>query len=320
MKIIYILIAAILGLTYGQYYYGFIFTQDICLFAGITLIMPTLFNVKFSDVTLLYTHKTVMIKGLLINYIILPVIALGIGLLTDNFGIAAGLFLLSVLSGGGMVMHWIKNSGGDTSLGFLLLFINLLFVSFSLLMLHQFGIYTSEYFDESYLDGPNMSNFARAVIVLLIVVPFVLSRVIMYIKLLKNFIVEKKSFISQASMYFIVFYLFGLQNSQTLFEIYDFEPELIYISFFAVVGFYTAVFFVAKFSYNLDSPQEKAAFWHTFTRYITLALVIATFSSSTFGVSMLLPIMLAYLIQIPFSGLISNQQVKGKKDEVLPTV
>ncbi len=320
MKLTYILIAAILGLTYGHFYYGFIFSQDICLFAGITLIMPTLFNVKFTDVKLLYIHKIVMIKGLFINYLLLPLIALGIGLLTDDFGIAAGLFLLSVLSGGGMVMHWIKTSGGDTSLGFLLLFINLVFVSFSLLMLHQFGIYTSSYFSQSYLDGPNMSNFARAVIILLIVVPFVVSRVIIYIKPLKNFIVEKKSYISQISMYIIVFYLFGLQNSQTLFEIYDFEPELIYISFFAVVGFYAAVFMAAHFLYNLDSPQEKAAYWHTLTRYITLALVISTFSSSTFGASMLLPIMFAYLIQIPFSAFVSKRQLKGKKDEVHTTV
>lgn len=311
MKITYILMGAILGLTYGHFNYGFIFTQNICLFAGITLIMPTLFNFKFSDVTLLYTHKVVMIKGLFINYLLLPMIALGIGLLTDNFGIAAGLFLLSVLSGGGMVMHWIKTSGGDTSLGFLLLFLNLVFVSLSLLMLHQFGIYTADYFDESYLDGPNMSNFARAVIILLIIVPFALSRVVIYIKPLKEFIQDKKIYISNTSMFLIIFYLFGLQNSQTLFEIYDFEPELIYISFFSVIAFYLAIFGVSKLLYNIDSPQERAAYWHTLTRYITLALVISTFSTSTFGVSMILPIMFAYIIQIPFATIISKSQIKG---------
>lgn len=252
MKLTFILIGAILGLTYGHFYYGFIFSQKICLFAGITLIMPTLFNVKFSDITLLYTHKTVMIKSLLINYLLLPVIALGIGLLTDNFGIAAGLFLLSVLSGGGMVMHWIKSAQGDASFGFLLLFINLVLVSFSLLMLHQFGIYTSEYFNESYLDGPNISNFAKAVIILLIIIPFMLSRVIIFIKPLKNFIEEKKSYISNISIFIIIFYLFGLQNSQSLFEIYDFEPELIYISLIAVCVFYLAIFIVSHFSYNID--------------------------------------------------------------------
>lgn len=313
MKILYILVAAILGLTYGHFNYGFLFSSKICLFAGITLIMPTLFNVKLGDIVLLYTYKHVMFKGFLINYILLPIIALGIGLLTQNFGIAAGLFLLSVLSGGGMVMHWIKTSNGDTSLGFLLLLLNLIFVSLSLLMLHTFGIYTSEYFGESYLDGPNMSNFAKAVIILLIVIPFLVSRVIIFIKPLKNFIVEKKSYISDISIFLIVFYLFGLQNSQALFEIYDFEPELIYISFGAVALFYLLAYLASVKLYNTDSAQERAAFWHTITRYITLALVISTFSISTFGTSMLLPIMFAYIIQIPFSAKISQYQHKELK-------
>jgi arsenite transporter len=320
MKLALIFLGMILGLSYGHYDYGFLFSSDICLFAGITLIMPTLFNVKLKDITLLYTHKTIMIKGLLINYIILPIIALCIGLLTENFGIAAGLFLLSVLSGGGMVMHWIKTANADTSLGFVLLLVNLIFVSFSLLMLHIFGIYTSDYFGESYLDGLNMSNFAQAVIILLIVIPFLVSRVIIFIKPLKKFIEDKKSYISNISIFLIIFYLFGLNKSQALFEIYDFEPELIYISFAAVVFFYLIIYIVSKKLYDTTSPQERAAFWHTVTRYITLALVISTFSISTFGTSMLLPIMFAYIIQIPFSAQISQLQKKELDNEIHVTV
>lgn len=310
MKLVLIFLGMILGLTYGHYNYGFIFDSNICLFAGITLIMPTLFNVKLRDITLLYTHKKIVAKGLLINYLLLPAAALGIGLLTNNFGIAAGLFLLSVLSGGGMVMHWIKSSGGDTSLGFVLLFINLIFVSFSLLLLHAFGIYTSDYFGEFYLDGINMSNFAQAVIELLIIIPFILSRIVIYIKPLKEFIEQKKSYISDISIFIIIFYLFALNQSQSLFEIYEWEPELIYISFGAVLLFYLVIFVVAKVFYDTSSEQETAAFWHTVTRYITLALVVSTFSISTYGTSMLLPIMFAYIIQIPFSSIVSKQQHK----------
>ncbi len=272
--------------------------------------MPTLFNVKLSDISLVLQFKGLMLKGLLVNYVALPLIAIGIGLLTDSFGIASGLFLLSVLSGGGMVMHWIKNSKADTSIGFILLFINIVFVSLSLLMLHVFGIYTSEYFGESYMDEINISNFAKAVIYLLILIPFIVSRVIIFIKPLKEFITAKQGFISNISIFLIVFYLFGLQSSQSLFELYDFEPELIYISMIAVVAFYAAVFTLARLVYNLDSPQERAAFWHSITRYITLALVISTFSTGTFGVAMLVPIMFAYIIQIPFSVLIDKYMFK----------
>ncbi len=307
MQIIIVILGAVLGYTYGYYKDGFIFDSNICLFAGLTLIMPSLFNVKLNDVQLLWQYKTVLIKSIFTNYLILPAFALGIGLLTNNFGIAAGLFLLSVLSGGGMVMHWIKRSNADTSLGFLLLFINLVFVSLSLLLLHTFGIYTAEYFETSYSDEINMSNFAKAVIILLIIVPFIASRVVLLIKPLLSFIEKFRGTISNISIFVILFYLFGLQNSQLLFEIYDFEPELIYISFFAVFIFYLLTLIVSKLIFNLTSAQQKAAFWHSVTRYITLALVISTFSTNTFGVSMILPIMFAYIIQIPFAIFIEKK-------------
>ncbi len=309
MQLILVFLGAMLGFAYGYYDEGFVFSSKICLFAGLTLIMPSLFKVKFRDVALLWHHRTVVVKSLLLNYILLPIFALVIGLLTENFGIAAGLFLLSVLSGGGMVMHWIKKSGGDTSLGFLLLFINIMFVTLSLLMLHIFGIYTADYFGAPYLEQVNMSNFARGVIILLIVIPFVASRVIVFIKPVVALIDTYRSYISNTSIFLILFYLFGLQNAQLLVDVYDFEPELIPVSLVAVVGFYLLTLVSAKFVFNLDSAQERAAFWHSVTRYITLALVISTFSMTTFGVSMILPIMFAYIIQIPFAILIDKKMV-----------
>ena len=309
MQIILILLGAVLGLVYGKFTDGFIFSSNICLFAGLTLIMPTLFNVKIKDIKLIFEYRTVILKSLVANFILLPLVALMIGLLTQNYGVAAGIFLLSVLSGGGMVMNWIKKSGADTSIGFILLFINLIFISLSLLMLHTFGIYTAEYFGESYTDESNLENFARAVITLLIVIPFLASRVVIYIEPLKNFINEKRIYISNISLFIILFYLFGLQKSQLIFELYDFEPELIPISVIAVVAFYFSSYIIAKFIYNLESDQERAAFWYSVTRYITLALVLSTFSIYTFGISIILPIMFAYIVQIPFAMLIEKKIV-----------
>jgi len=308
MQIVLILFGAVLGLTYGYFTDGFIFNSNICLFAGLTLIMPTLFNVQLQDIKLVLQYKMVIVKSLLVNFILLPIMALIIGLLTQNYGVAAGLFLLAVLSGGGMVMNWIKKSGADTSIGFILLFINLIFISLSLLMLHLFGTYTAGYFDESYYsDERNLENFARAVITLLIIIPFIASRVVLYIEPLKNFINEKRKYISNISLFIILFYLFGLQKSQMIFELYDFEPELIPISIIAVVVFYFASYVLAKFIYNLESPQERAAFWYSVTRYITLALVLSTFSINTFGISIILPIMFAYIVQIPFAMMIDKK-------------
>lgn len=305
--IIIVILGATLGFLYGHNTDGFIFSTDICLFAGLTLIMPSLFKFQVKDIKLIWEYKAVMFKGLIVNYLLLPFFAIGIGLFSNDFGIAGGVFLLSVLSGGGMVMHWIKKSNADTSFGFLLLFINLIFISLSLLMLHIFATYSADYFGVRYDADIHISRFAEPVIMLLIVIPFFASRVILFIKPLLTLIQTYSKYISQSSIFVILFYLFGLQSSQRLEDIYDFEPELIFIALIAVSVFYLLVFIASKLIYNLESPQERAAFWQSITRYITLALVISTFSASTFGLSMLLPIMLAYLVQIPLSVVISKK-------------
>jgi len=305
--IIIVILGALLGFLYGSYTDGFIFSSKICLFAGITLIMPSLFKFELAHVKLVWEHKAVLMKGFFINYVMLPVFAVIIGLLTNNFGITAGLFLIAVLSGGGMVMHWIKKSNADTSFGFLLLFINLLFISLSLLMLHLFATYSAGYFGVTYDEKISISRFATAVIELLIVIPFLASRVVRFVKPLLTFIETYRQYISHMSIFLILFYLFGLQNSQLLVDIYDFEPELFTMAFIAVVVFYLLTLGVSKLIYDLESPQERAAFWHSVTRYLTLALVISTFSAGTFGISMLLPIMFAYVVQIPLSVVINKK-------------
>jgi len=304
--IVIVVLGAFLGYLYGANTDGFIFSSKICLFAGLTLIMPSLFNFELAHIKLIWEDKKILLKGFLVNYILLPLLALAIGFATGDFGITAGLFLLAVLSGGGMVMHWIKKSKADTSLGFLLLFINLLLITLSLYMLDMFGTYSAGYFEMDYDDSVGIGRFAKGVLILLIVIPFFVSRVVRHIKPLVGLIQKFQKYISHLSIFLILFYLFGLQNVQVLEDVWDFDPELVPISFVAVLVFYALTYILAKFIYDLDSAQERAAFWHTVTRYLTLALVIATFTLNSFGVSMLLPIMFAYMVQIPLAVYINK--------------
>jgi len=101
-----VILGAVLGFLYGANTDGFIFSQKICLFAGVTLIMPSLFKFELAHVKLVWEHKSVLLKGLFVNYLILPFFAVVIGLLTNNFGITSGLFLMG-RSG------WYKK-GGDS--------------------------------------------------------------------------------------------------------------------------------------------------------------------------------------------------------------
>jgi hypothetical protein len=305
--IIIVVLGAFLGYLYGLNTDGFIFSSKICLFAGITLIMPSLFNFELAHIKLIWEDKKILFKGFVVNYMLLPLLALAIGFAVGDFGITAGLFTIAVLSGGGMVMHWIKKSKSDTSLGFLLLFINLLMITLSLYMLDLFGIYSAGYFEMDYDSSVGIGRFAKGVLILLIVIPFLASRVVRHIKPLVGFIQKFQKYISYISIFGILFYLFGLQRVQVLEEVWVFDPELVPISFVAVLVFYALTYLLAKFVYDLNSPQERAAFWHTVTRYLTLALVIATFTLNSFGVSMLLPIMFAYVVQIPLAVYMNNK-------------
>jgi predicted Na+-dependent transporter len=169
-------------------------------------------------------------------------------------------------------------------------------------MLHTFGVYTEGYFDVFYSDEKNLESFARGVIILLIVVPFIASRILVWFaKPVVEIINKYRPIISNISIFLIILYLFSLQNSQLLFEVYEFEPELVLVSLVAVIVFYIGSFLIAKVSFDNSNPQERSAFWFTITRYITLAMIISTFSIGSFGVTMLIPIMIAYIIQIPFA-------------------
>ena len=269
--------------------------------------MPSLFQFEFKHIVKLWEYRTILFKGFLLNYAVLPILAIAVGLATGDFGIAAGLFTIAVFSGGGMVMHWIKRSGGDTSLGFLLLFINVLAIALSLLMIHLFALTFAPHFGVVYDEHITVKRFAWAVAKWLIFVPLIASRIVRLFPAVVSGFQRYKKWISHTSIFIILFYLFGLQGTQSLREIYDFEPLSFAVAFSAVVIFYALVYLAARVTFRFGSPQDIAAFWHTVTRYLTLALVISTFTVSTFGASMLLPIMYGYVVQIPMAALIARR-------------
>ena len=300
MQIIVVIIAMALGLLYSFNFEGFIFVPAICLFAGLFMVMPTLFNFKLRDFSLAKDHKTLIAKNLLANFFILPLFAIGIGLLTGDFGIAGGLFLLSLLGGGGMVMHWIKKSQANTHIGFILLFINLILLSLSFILFEQFGLQFATYFNNTYYSVAGDSPIhLRGAFMLLVVIPFVVSRILLrFFPKIPMFMQEQRLRLSNMTIFIIIFYLFALESNEVL---RDIGLALFIKAFLATLSFYLVAFSVAKLFYNTKDENDRAAFWHIVTRYITLALIMSTFTMGSFGVTMLLPIMIAYFIQVPFA-------------------
>jgi len=316
MKQIALVVSAIiLGLAVGKLTGGFSFSPIVCLVAGIFLVTPSLFKFHFSDFSLIKTHTGAILKNLWVNYLLLTAFALLIGYASQDIGIAAALFLLALLPGGGMVMMWIKVSGANVKLGFVIFMLNLALLLPVTLIFSQFNKIAGPLYPPVDLSG--IGEMASGVQVqpfgpfmLLIIIPFVVSRIVLkFFPDLVSFTGKHQPLISKATMFGIVFYLFSLTTSQTLFHV---EVMDLLRAGLATLVFYGVVFVVA-IKLTDKTADEKAVFWHIATRYITLALILAVFNVDIYGATFILPIMFAYFIQIGAAGFLAKIEVEQPK-------
>ncbi len=312
MKQIALIVAAVaLGLTLGHFTGGFAFSSVVCLVAGIFLVTPSLFKFNVSDLGIVKTNLPSVFKNLWINFLLLTSAALVIGYLSNDLGIAAALFLLALLPGGGMVMMWIKQSGANVKLGFVLFMLNLALLLPITLVFGQFESIAGGWFPAPDLTtiagieaGRQIKPFAPFMI--LIVIPFILSRIARaFLPGVITFTGKHQQLISKVTMFGIVFYLFSLSTAQLLFSVSLIE----FMTALAATLTFYAVTIAVAILFTDNSATGKAVFWHIATRYITLALILAVFSVGTYGATFILPIMMAYFIQIGAAGFLSKRQL-----------
>ncbi len=307
-QIILVVSAIILGLGTGYLTGGFAFSSLVCVVAGIFLVTPSLFKFQLSDMALVKKQRHSIFANLWINYLLMTGAALIIGYLSGDIGIAGALLLLALLPGGGMVMMWIKTSGANPKLGFIIFMLNLaLLLPVTLIFGAYFDI-ASAWFpapdlgDVAVSTGREVKPFAPFVI--LIVIPFLLSRLARaFLPGVMAFAEKHQPQISKATMFGIVFYLFSLTTSQMLFTV---SLEALFTAIAATAAFYAVAFTAARYLTDNDA-EGKAVYWHIATRYITLALILAVFSLDSYGPTFILPVMIAYFIQIGSSGMLRTR-------------
>ena len=64
MQMMFVLLAMILGVLYNYNSTGFTFNCHLCLFAGLTIVMPSLFNLHFNDIKLIKAKRILIIKNI----------------------------------------------------------------------------------------------------------------------------------------------------------------------------------------------------------------------------------------------------------------
>jgi len=305
MRQILILVVAMgLGLGLGALTGGFGFSALVCIVAGVFLVTPTLFRLDSAMLHPARADAGPVALNLGLNFVLLAAAALAIGWLSRDLGIAAGLFLLALLPGGGMVMAWIRASGADVRLGFLLSVVNLALILPVTLLFDAFPGLAAAYFppmEGGGAAGGGMRIPPFAPFMVLIVLPFLISRWARDdAPGLVVFAERHAQAISQITMAGIVFYLFSLDSAQALFSL---DPVTLAKGLGATLAFY-AVAIALAFAFTSAAPEGRAVFWHLVTRYITLALILASFTLDRFGPGFLVPIMFAYVVQLTAASLL----------------
>jgi len=307
-----IFISMLLGLWYSYHFWWFPFIGLICIFAWLSLIMPSFFKFKISDFKTIFTYKKIIFLNILINFLILPLITLSFWYFISDKWIVAGLFLLSLLPWWWMIMQWIEKSWGNTKLWLQIFIINLLMLVPAMMIFYNLDaiflfLWFSNFIENSLelqsSTGLVFDPKAFVPFVILVLIPFLVSRFILkFFKKFPVFVEKNKEKIWMFSISIIVFYLLGLSSSKAIFET---TLETLLLSFFSCLLFYVISL---SFSFLIlrKNKDSLALFWNISTKYITFWMALSTLLVSSYWVSFVLIFIFAYFIQILLSFVLSH--------------
>jgi predicted Na+-dependent transporter len=125
-----IFFALIIWLVINYTTWGFDFNQNLCIVAGLFLIMPSLLKFHFKDLAYFKNHKKIFFINLFFNFVLLPFIFLGIWYLFFWANpIVFAFLLLWMIPGWWLLISWVMNSNWNVKLAFSLFLVNLFIFS-----------------------------------------------------------------------------------------------------------------------------------------------------------------------------------------------
>ena len=296
MNFLIVVVAMALGMLYNHFFTGFAFSLYICVFAGLTLVLPSLFMVKLKDSLIIFEHKELIIKSIVVNFIVIPFWALLLGYLSRDFAMAAALLLLALLPGGGMVLHWLSHSKANVKLGIVIFTLYLIGYIGSFYLYSKFGAHLGFLYDLNQTTARKEVYFpAKLAIINLVILPFIGSRILLFFPSIVKMIQKYQKSISTISIFIIIFYLFALKASHNILHLGSLD---IFKGFGLTVVFYLGLYRFAHYIYDVTNMEQRAAFFFVITRYITIALAVSVAIVDEYGNNFIIPIISAYFIQI----------------------
>ncbi|MCS7205346.1 MAG: hypothetical protein NZ853_06595 [Leptospiraceae bacterium] len=312
--------ALVLGAVKG-YFYPMEFSRVICGAAMFFMVYPIMINLKIEDSFKEFKNfSKVLWVSFLVNFLISPIIAIGIILLflQQNVYLAIGLLLIGSIPTSGLTLNWIHQFKGNMKMGILLVSFNIIT---AFLLVPIFVPILSNFILKS--DFTINSWVIIEKIFFIIVVPMILAYLTrLYFRKTNNteFLQNNKeifSGISNLGLMLVMFLLMSLENSQYVFQ--NVLNTLIVIP--AIFLYYIAMFFVFVFGIKrfLKDDEVIPLFLSTFLRYhiISLGIAISAFGETQEGILVMVPIILGILIQPTVVSLLGKKYVLVPKTQSL---
>ncbi len=313
------IIAIILWIGINYITWWLPFSTLLCVFAGIFIMMPAFLNIEYTDIAWFKNKKNTIIKSLISNGIVLPAIAIliGVTIFHNNISLMFGGIFLSLISGGGLMISRIHKSKWDSKIGLRLFIFNMIvfigmFFIFEYIVQH-IGINLVQWLScssqtISCIGNGNISPING--IVTLIIAPFLISRWIRIFKKTSEQISKYIWIIAQIATFIIISYIFALEHMHNILQT---PTTTILVATAWLVAFYTIVIWMNYFLRIRKITNKENISWFRMgiSRFITMGFVFSFLYTQTFGSDFMIIFILAYLIQIPASLIATKYIIKS---------
>jgi len=312
-------IMLILGLVKGHWF-PMEYSRIICISALLVMIFPVFINLEFDKGIKEFAHtKGIIISTLLINFILYPAIAYGIGyiFLKNHPAMHLGLVLLSLVPTSGMTINWTYFTKGDmpsamaiVSAGILIAVAYLPF-AIPLLTNHLMGSGVVE------VDKQVILEKLFFIIILPVGFGWIVRKLIIKYKSYETFKKLKpiNAGISACGVVIVSFLVMSLRINQAILN----EPKTLWLALIPVAVFYIVIFIISHFLGHAlhEKSMAKAFFFGTAARYhvITLGVVLGTYQNNDFLGLITIMIAVGLALQIPLLAL--HAKFLNKREEIL---
>ena len=292
-----ILIAMVLGVVVGYFINDVSILKKAILPLTIMMVYPMMVTLKFSSLLQKGNIKLQVVTQL-INFIVFPIIAFGIGIIffKDSSALRLGLLLMSLLPTSGMTISWTVMSKGNVSEAIRMVVIGLLLGAL-LIPVYITVLLGSE------VDVPVLEIVYQ--ILLVVIVPLVVAFLTQFL-LRKKYGDEKfnksiKTKFPLFSILGVVLIIFTIMTLKAKILVKD--PTIILEMIIPLILFYGATFFIPLFIGKKFFNKEDAIALSngTLVRNLSLAIVIivSVFPGSSIAALM---IAIAYVIQVQLAA------------------